>query len=129
MADFRGEVADGRASIGVANLNDNISAQILFQPDAGLNITFVPGRTYGVRLEYRALNDAEGRVDVRNPKANDFASIAGAHLSGTNGAWKTVDLTFRRSVDGSIDICVMNNAVGEGNILSIRSLEVFELEK
>ncbi len=129
VAEFRGEVADGRASIGVANLNDNISAQILFQPDAGLNINFVPGKNYGVRLEYRALNDADGRVDVRNPRANDFSTIAGAHLSGTNGGWKTVDVTFQRPVDGGIDICVMNNAVGEGNILSIRSLEVFEIEK
>jgi len=129
VAEFRGEVAEGRASIGVANLNDNLSAQMLFQPDAGLPINFVPGKTYGVRLEYRALNDAEGRVDVRNPKANDFSSVAGAQLEPTGGTWKTVDLTFKRPAEGSIDICLVNNAVGEGNIISVRSLEVFEIEK
>jgi hypothetical protein len=129
VAEFRGEVGEGRASIGVVNLNDNISAQILFQPDAGLNVNFLPGKNYGVRVEYRALNDADGRVDIRNPKGNDFPSIAGAHLNGTNGGWKTVDVTFRRPVDGGVDICLMNNSVGEGNILSIRSLEVFELDR
>jgi hypothetical protein len=128
VAEFRAEVTDSRASIGVANLNDNLSSQILFQFD-GLNVPVQAGETYRVRMEYRTMNDAEGRVDVRNPKNGDYPSVAGARLEGTDGKWKAVELTFRRPADGNIDVCIINNALGEGNILSVRSLEVFEVGK
>ena len=129
VAEFRGDAADGKASIGVANLNDDNSSQILFQFDEGLNLPLRPGENYRIRLEYRTMNDAEGRADIRNPKGGDFSSIATGRLESTDGKWKTVDVAFRRPVDGKIDICIINNSVGEGNVLSIRSVEVFEVAK
>ena len=129
VAEFRGEVSEGRPSIGVVNLNDNISSQILFQCDAGLGVPLRVDETYRVRMEYRMQNDAEGQVDVRNPHDNDYPSIANARLEPTDGKWRTVELTFRRPPNGTIDVCFVNNAVGEGNTLSVRSMEVYEVAK
>ena len=71
VAEFRGEITDGLGSIGVANFNDDISSQILFQFfDEGFG--FKAGASIACGFEYRTTNDAEGRVDVRNPKGNDF---------------------------------------------------------
>jgi hypothetical protein len=127
VAQFRAEVIDGRPALGVTNLNDTVSSQMLFQFDDGLTAAVRPGGEYRVRLEYRTTNDAEGRVHVRNPTGGEFPSIAEARLGGTDGKWRWAETTFRRPADGKIDLCVVNATIGEGNTLSVRGLEVLEI--
>jgi tRNA A-37 threonylcarbamoyl transferase component Bud32 len=127
VAEFRGVVADGRGAIGVTNLNDERSSQIVFQFDDGLKVPLRPGRQYRLRLEYRTTNEAEGKFYVRNPRGDDFSSIAEAQLTRTEGQWRTIEVTFRRPLDGKIDAILDNTTVGEGNTLYFRSLEVYEV--
>jgi eukaryotic-like serine/threonine-protein kinase len=128
VAEFRAAADAGRTWIGVTNLNSDVSSQILFQLDEGLNVPLAPGKRYRVRLGYRTTNDAEGAAFVRNPKNGDFSSIADVRLERTRGQWMTAEMTFRRPSEGKIDVCVINNAVGEGNALGIGALEVIETE-
>src|SRR5262249_29613943 len=128
VAEFRGVVADGRGAIGVTNLNDERSSQIVFQFDDGLGVPLRPGREYRLRLEYRTTNEAEGKLYVRNPRGGDFPSIAEGDLSGTGGQWRAIEVTFRRPADGKLDAILDNTTVGEGNTLYFRSLEIFEVE-
>jgi serine/threonine protein kinase len=128
VAEFRGVVADGRGAIGVTNLNDERSSQIVFQFDDGLGVPLRPGQEYRLRLEYRTTNEAEGKLYVRNPRNGDFPSIAEGQLSGTGGLWRTLEVTFRRPADGKLDAILDNTTVGEGNTLCFRSLEIFEVE-
>jgi tRNA A-37 threonylcarbamoyl transferase component Bud32 len=127
VAEFRSEADAGRAWIGVTNLNSDVSSQVLFQLDEGLNLSLVPGKRYRVRLEYRTAKDADGWAYIRNPKDEDFSSVAEARLDRTEGTWKTVEMTFRRPTDGKLDVCIVNNAVGEGNTLAVRLVELFEI--
>jgi serine/threonine protein kinase len=129
VAVFRGEPIDGRMTLGVTNLNDTLSGQMLFQFDDGLNVPLRAGEEYRVRVEYRTMNDAEGRMQVRNPKDGTYPAIGATRLDKTDGRWRTAEVTFRRPADGKVDVCVENLAVGEGNTLSVRSLEVFEVVK
>jgi hypothetical protein len=122
-AEFRAEVTDGRSWIGVTNLNSDLSAQMLFQFDEK---PLVPGKSYRVRIEYMTTNEGEGVVSVRNPKGSEYPSVVEARLDRTEGKWKTLEMTFQRPRDGKIDICVVNTAVGEGNLLAVRLMEVFE---
>jgi hypothetical protein len=127
VAEFRCEQSDGHAWLGLTNLNGELSSQILFQFDEAGVPPLTPGATYRVRLEYKTTNDADGWVSVRNPRGNDYPSVAGMSLERTEGQWKVVELKFRRPADGKIDLCLTNNAVGEGNLLAVRSVEVFEV--
>jgi hypothetical protein len=129
VAVFRAEPIDGRMALGITNLNDTLTGQILFQFDDGLNVPSRSGEEYRVRVEYRTLNDAEGRMQVRNPKDGEYPSIGAARMDKTDGKWRMVEATFRRPADGKVDICISNLAVGEGNTLFVRSFEVFELTK
>ncbi|MCI0702157.1 MAG: hypothetical protein L0241_13825, partial [Planctomycetia bacterium] len=124
---FRAEEFEGRPALGITNLNDDISSQMLIQFDDGLNVPTVAGKEYRVRLEYCTTNEAAGRMVVRNPKGGEFGSIAETPLANTNGQWKWVETTFRRPADGKIDVCIINTTVGEGNTLYFRGLEVIEL--
>jgi len=128
VAEFRGGAESGRPWIGVANLNDEPTSQIIFQFDEGLNVPLVPGRRYRVRLEYKTCNEAGGWVYVRNPKADEFPSLIQVRLDRTGNKWQTVEVAFRRPAEGKIDVCVVNTAIGEGNLLALRSLEVFEAD-
>jgi serine/threonine protein kinase len=127
VAEFRGVVADGRGAVGVTNLNDERSSQIVFQFDDGLSVSLRPGQEYRLRLEYQTTNEAEGKLFVRNPKGGDFPSIAEGQLSATGGLWRTIEVTFRRPADGKLDAILDNTTVGEGNALYFRSLELFEV--
>ena len=128
VAEFRCDVTEARPWIGVTNLNADLSSQVLFQFDEGLNLPVVPGKRYRVRVEYRTANDAQGTAQVRNPRGNEYPALAEVRLEGTNGAWKTVEMSFQRPVGGKIDVCVLNSAVGEGNQLAVRTVEVLEIE-
>jgi eukaryotic-like serine/threonine-protein kinase len=129
VAVFRAEVIDGRVALGLTNLNNDISSQMLLQFDEGLNVPLQRGAEYRLRLEYRTVNDAEGWVYVRNIKNGEYPSVASIRLDGTNGNWRTVETTFRRPADGKLDVCINNNIVGEGNTLYFRAVEVIEIGK
>jgi tRNA A-37 threonylcarbamoyl transferase component Bud32 len=126
VSEFRSGADAGRPWIGVTNLNGDVSSQVLFRFDEELSLPLVPGKWYRVRMEYRTTNETEGRAYIRNPKNGEFSAIADARLERTEGKWKTAELTFRRPTEGKIDVCIINSAVGEGNTLAVRSLEVFE---
>ncbi len=128
VAEFQGDVTEARPWIGVTNLNDEVSSQVLFQFDEGLNLPVLPGKRYRVYVEYRTMNDAQGVVQIRNPRGDEYTSLAEARLEGTDGKWKTICMTFQRPNGGKIDVCVVNNAVGEGNQLAVRTVEVLEAE-
>lgn len=127
IVEFRCE-SGSRPWVGVVNLNDDVSNQIVFQFDEVISVPIVAGKRYRVRIEYRTTNEAEGRICVRNPKNGDYSSIVEAHLDRTEGEWKFVDLVFRRPPDGKIDVCVANHTVGEKNLLAVRAVDVFDLE-
>jgi serine/threonine protein kinase len=128
VSEFRFGADAGRTWIGVTNLNNDVSSQILFQLNEQLHLALEPGKQYRVRFEYRTTNEAEGEVFIRNPKNGDYSSIADARLDRTDGKWKPAELTFRCPGDGKIDVCIVNSAVGEGNALAVRSVEVFETD-
>nr|AAX07490.1 unknown [Gemmata sp. Wa1-1] len=128
VAEFRCDVTEGRPWIGVTNLNADVSSQVLFQFDEGLNLPVVAGKRYRVRVEYRTTNDAQGAVQVRNPRGSEYPTLTEVQLGGTNGTWKTVEMTFQRPAGGTVDVCVLNSAVGEGNQLAVRTVEVFEAD-
>ncbi|VTR93901.1 serine threonine protein kinase with pasta sensor : Putative uncharacterized protein OS=Gemmata sp. Wa1-1 PE=4 SV=1: Pkinase: WD40: WD40: WD40 [Gemmata massiliana] len=128
VAEFRGEVTEGRSWIGLTNLNTEVSSQILFQFDEGLNLPVLPGKKYRVSVEYRTTNDAHGVAQIRNPKEGEYPVLSEARLEGTDGKWKTIELTFQRSTGGKIDVCVLNNTVGEGNQLAVRTVEILEAD-
>jgi hypothetical protein len=127
VAEFRGEPDGGRPWIGVTNLNDELSSQILFQFDDGLSIPLISGKRYRLQLEYRTTGEAEGKLHIRNPKNGEFTVFAEAKLDRTEGKWKSLEITFRRPVGGKVDVCITNFAVGEGSLLAVRAVEVFEI--
>jgi eukaryotic-like serine/threonine-protein kinase len=123
VSTFRGEVIDDRPVLGVTNLNDDVSSQILVQFEDN---AFRPGVEYRVRIEYRTANDAEGCLWVRTLKNGESPSIADVLLSGTDGRWRWAETTFRRPSGHALDLCIVNNAVGEGNTLYFRAVEIYE---
>jgi hypothetical protein len=123
VAEFRGEVAAGSAAVGVTNLNDDLSSQLLFQVE-GTGPVLRPGQEYAAKVEYRTTNDAHGTLSIRDPA---YQPIATAELPGTGGEWKTATVTFRRT-DQRVDAMVENKTVGEGNTLYVRKFEVVELK-
>jgi WD40 repeat protein/tRNA A-37 threonylcarbamoyl transferase component Bud32 len=125
-AEFRAGVEAGRPWIGVTNLNADWSCQMIFQFDEGLTLQLPPGKRYSLRAEYRTANEGQGRVYIQNPKNGEFPSILEVQLERTDGQWKSMDVTFRRPPEGRIDILFVNTAVGEGNALAVRAVEVFE---
>ena len=128
VAEFRGGAESGRPWVGVTNLSEEPTSQIIFQFDEGLNVSLVPGRRYRVRLEYKTWNEAGGGMHIRNPKGDEFPSLTHVRLDRTGDKWHTAEATFRRPADGKIDVCISNSVVGEGNMLAIRSLDVFEAD-
>jgi hypothetical protein len=123
---FRGDVIDGRSALGLTNLNDDISSQILVNLD---DRVLQSEASYKVRLEYRTTNEAEGRMWVRNPKENEYPSLADVALPESTAQWRWIEITFRRPADGKIDLCVVNNTVGEGNTVYVRRVEILDSDK
>jgi serine/threonine protein kinase len=121
VAEFRCEATDGGSAIGMTNLNDALSSQIGF----GLKPDSVPGgKKYRLRVEYQTRNDATGEVAVQTQ--TDYRRIGAAKLGNTGGKWATADVAFDVPADVELSAIVENAAVGEGNTLMVRRLEVFE---
>ncbi|MBY0455850.1 MAG: hypothetical protein K2V38_00785, partial [Gemmataceae bacterium] len=123
--EFAVEATDRGPAIGVTNLNDVLSSQILFnlgRARAGL----VPGKRYHARAEYRTRGDGFGQLTVRNPKDGDYPTISAKLLDLTNGEWKSSFVTFVAPATGGTDLIIENLTVGAGNTVFVRALEVFE---
>lgn len=125
-AEFRLTRDGNAAAIGVTNLNDELSSQIHFLFEGGPGVRTTAGRGYRLRYEYRAQNEAFGVIVVRNPHNNTYPAVAQGQLTATGGAWRTGEVKFRRPGVGSLDAVVENRSVGEGNVVEVRALELFE---
>jgi hypothetical protein len=125
ITEFRsGEAAGGKA-FGITNLNDTLSSQVLVYLESQLGAALAPGREYRVRVGYRAANDAEGKAMIREPGPS-YKALGEAALTRGGDGWKTADFTFRKDSDKKLEILIENSAVGEGNTLWVRQIEVFE---
>ncbi len=122
VAEFRGAAEPGGFVLGVTNLNDDLSSQILFQL-AGAPVD--RDREYVARVQYRTANDARGEMAIRGP---NYAAFARADLPPTDGRWRTVEVRFRRPAAPELDAVVENKSVGEGNTLSVRKFEVLPVK-
>lgn len=125
VAEFRGDMTDRGPALGITNLNDALSSQILIQLEGPQKPALEANKEYLVKVEYRATNDAVGKFWARLP-GPDYTSVATAELASTNGQWQTIEFTFRRG-EKPIELGLENTAVGEGNTLAIRAVEVFTL--
>ncbi|MFO0851624.1 MAG: serine/threonine-protein kinase [Gemmataceae bacterium] len=121
-AEFRGDPAAGPA-VGLTNLNEPLSAQLLFQVEGGLGANLQAGKSYTVWVEYKTANEAAGELSVRDPSYN---TVAKAALSGTGGQWRWASVTVSRAEGKKLDAVVENGVVGEGNTIWVRKFEVRE---
>ena len=125
--EFRRDTFDGAAALGITNLTELGSAQFYFDLEGGLKLTLEPGKAYRVKATYRTANEAKGGLNV--DAVPGYKSIASTNLDGAT-AWKTAAVSFVRppAADDVKVRCVVNNsAVGEGNTLWVKSIEVVEL--
>jgi serine/threonine protein kinase len=127
VAEFWGVVADGRPAVGVANLNDELSSQIVFRLEDLPQLK--PARRYKLRVEYRTTNDARGMLYVRNPRGGgEYPSIGEGALSGTDGRWRTLDVPFHQPEDRQLDAIIDNRTVGVENVIEVRAVEVYDAD-
>jgi eukaryotic-like serine/threonine-protein kinase len=120
-----GPVAGAKA-IGITNLSDVISAEIgIDLEDAkGVGLRFSPGQIVRVRVTYRTAGKGRGSVFVQN--SDDRKVPDRANLSGSNTAWKTVELVTIRG-EHPLRCLVTTSEKGAGNTLYVRSVIVSEV--
>jgi hypothetical protein len=122
VAEFRGSPEPDGFALAVTNLNDDLSAQILFLlADTPIG----RDREYVARLEYRTANDAHGELSIRGA---NYAGFARVELAPTDGRWRTAEVRFRRPAAPELDAAIENKAVGEGNTLYVRKFEVYPVK-
>jgi tRNA A-37 threonylcarbamoyl transferase component Bud32 len=123
VAEFRANEVEGRVGLGVTNLNDTLSSQILLQELGELRA----GERYRAKIEYLTKNDANGKAQLRRPKEG-YVAFANANLPGTNGQWRTATVDFvRPPADVEIDLQIGNASIGEGNTLYVHTIEIVPL--
>jgi tRNA A-37 threonylcarbamoyl transferase component Bud32 len=127
VAEFRCADVAGSRAFGFTNFNDTLSSQVLVQLEESLGVRLSPGSEYLVRVEYRSANDAEGKLIAREPGPT-YKGIAETPLTRGGNNWKTAEFTFRRPTDRPIELCFENTAVGEGNTLWVRKIEIYEMK-
>jgi hypothetical protein len=125
-AEFRCESINGSHTLGLANLSSEKSGQIAFELEREMDLHLTPGKAYRVTVEYTTQNTASGALNVQTPDMN-FQRTLHIPLLTTDGAWKTASGDFERKDGELIRLQLENFTVGEGNIVSIRSIEVREL--
>jgi hypothetical protein len=126
--EFRRAAPDGVPALGVTNLNDEKSGQYYFELEDGLKLTLQPGKAYRVKVRYRTDNDAVG--DVVAHVVPGYKAIAQSHMGPAMGQWKTAAVSFVRppaEEKVGVRVVIDNTAVGEGNTLWVRSVEIVEL--
>ncbi len=127
VGEFRRDTFEGSPALGLTNLNDAKSAQFYFSLEGALKVQLTPGRTYRVKVSYRTAGDATGSAAVHTP---DYKAIVSAALAPSGGEWKTATATFVRApLAAGVDVRlgIDNTAVGEGNTVWFRSVEIVEL--
>ncbi len=124
-SEFRCEDVESVRALGVTNLSDEKSGQIVFDLEDKLRVNLTPGTTYRVKVDYLTRNEATGHLALLNPQ---FTAEVSSDLPNTDGKWGTKSMTFVRQ-DVPLRLMLDNSSVGEGNTLFIRSIEVIELEK
>ncbi len=123
VAEYRAGEVEGRAGLGVTNLNDTLSSQVLVRDLGELKA----GERYRAKIEYLTKNDAKGKAQLRKPKDGYF-SVAATDLAGTGGRWRTATIDFvRPDAETEIDLQITNTTVGEGNTLYIHKVEIVPL--
>ncbi len=124
VAEFRANDIEGKMALGMTNLNDELSSQLLTYTVNGL----VPSQRYRIHVSYLTKNDSNGKLAIRKPKEN-HSIIASANLKGTSGQWQTIALDFTRPEAGvDVDLQVTNLSIGEGNTMYVHEIKVIQLE-
>jgi hypothetical protein len=122
--EFRREERDGSAALGLTNFSDEKSAQFAFELEKELNLFLKPGKAYRVKVDYLTKADADGALVVQT---QDYKGVAWAKLANTGGQWKSATASFERKEGIPVRLTIDNDAVGEGNTLYFRSVELVEL--
>jgi hypothetical protein len=122
--EFRVEVIDGSKAVGITNFTDLKSGQltVAFEEVPGGNL--IPGRSYLARISYRTANDGAGKFDVQGGGPG-YRRYGSTDLTPSD-TWRTAEVPFTRP-DEKLSVVVDNTAVGEGNALYVRSIEVLEV--
>jgi hypothetical protein len=123
-ADSIAEFVSRDSAFGMTNLNSSLSAQLLVFLEKHLGVELTVGKEYRIKVEYRAANDAAGKLIVRGP---NYEGLGEAPLT-RGDVWKTAELVFRRVNGKPVELMFENTAVGEGNTLWVRKFEVEELK-
>lgn len=121
VAEFRVEEIEGKTGIGITNLNNDNTAQILV-PNLG---NLVAKENYRARVEYFTTNDAIGKMKVRIV-GGEYPTVNGIDLTNTQGKWKTASFDFTPPSGSPLDLRISNTIIGEGNRLTVRKIEILE---
>jgi serine/threonine protein kinase len=128
VGEFRCEMVDGAAALGLTNFNDEKSGQFFFALEGGMKLALQPGKAYRVKVGYMTRNDATGTATVH--VVPGFKGIGSRTLPNTDGKWTTSAVSFiRPAAEESVEVRMVidNTSVGEGNTVWVRSLEIVEL--
>jgi hypothetical protein len=120
--EFRRDEADGSPALGVTNFTDLKSGQFSFELERDLGVTLRPGTAYRLKVGYLLRNDATGAAVFQT---TEYKTVASTPLAPGSG-WRTATVSVQRG-EMPLRVTIDNNAVGEGNVLYFRSLEVVEL--
>ena len=123
VAEFRVEKIGGSTGMGIANLNDAISAQILV-PNLG---KLVADKVYRARVEYLSAKDTTGKIGVRFV-GGQYPTLNELELPDTDGRWKTATLDFIQPAGFPIDLQIYNSTVGEGKRITVRRIDILETQ-
>lgn len=121
VAEFRIEEIEGKTGMGITNLNNDNTAQILV-PNLG---NLVAKENYRARVEYFTTNDAIGKMKVRIV-GGEYPTVNGIDLTNTQGKWKTASFDFVPPSGSPLDLRISNTIIGEGNRLTVRKIEILE---
>jgi hypothetical protein len=128
VGEFRREEIDGVSSLGLTNFNNEKSGQFFFSLEGGMKLALQPGKAYRVKLGYMTKNDATGTATVH--VVPGFKGIGSRTLPNTADKWATAAVSFvRPAAEDKVEVRMVidNTAVGEGNTVWVRSLEIVEL--
>jgi serine/threonine protein kinase len=128
IGEFRCEKLHDIPVLRVTNLNDLMSGQFYFQLEGEMKLPLQPGKAYRVKVGYSTANEAAGAVHIQTTPG--YRNIASVFLPRTDDKWKWASLSFIRppAQEGvEVRMVIDNTTVGEGNTLSIRSLQLVEL--
>lgn len=121
---FRCMTIEGAKAIGVTNLNDAGSAQYSVELETALRLKIEPEKQYRVTVGYLTANEAKGFVEVMN---KEYKKVGRAEVVAKQG-WQVAEVLFTRPADSHVRLVVENTAVGEGNTLFVKSVDISPAE-